>query len=43
MKKMLAIAVVAALTAPAAVMADTTLYGKLHVSGGQSQNWRRQK
>ncbi|MEB4590987.1 porin [Candidatus Thiothrix sp. Deng01] len=34
MKKMLVIAVVAALAAPAAVMADTTLYGKLHVSVG---------
>ena len=34
MKKLLAIAVAAALTAPAA-MADTTLYGKLHASVGQ--------
>ena len=34
MKKLLAIAVAAALTAPAA-MAETTLYGKLHVTGGQ--------
>lgn len=34
MKKMLAIAVAAALTAPAAVMADTTLYGKLATSVG---------
>ena len=33
MKKLLAIAVAAALTAPAA-MADTTLYGKLHASVG---------
>lgn len=38
MKKMLVIAVAAALTAPAAVMADTTLYGKLHVSVGQVKN-----
>ena len=34
MKKLLAIAVAAALTAPAA-MAETTLYGKLHASAGQ--------
>ncbi|QTR51636.1 porin [Candidatus Thiothrix anitrata] len=34
MKKLLAIAVAAALVAPAAAMADTTLYGKLHVSAG---------
>jgi predicted porin len=32
MKKLLAIAVAAALVAPAAAMADTTLYGKLHAS-----------
>jgi predicted porin len=35
MKKLLAIAVAAALVAPAAAMADTTLYGKLHVSAGK--------
>lgn len=35
MKKLLAIAVAAALVAPAAAMADTTLYGKLHASVGQ--------
>jgi predicted porin len=35
MKKLLVIAVATALIAPAAAMADTTLYGKLHVSGGQ--------
>ena len=34
MKKLLAIAVAAALVAPAAAMADTTLYGKLHASVG---------
>ena len=34
MKKLLAIAVAAALTAPAA-MAETTLYGKLHATAGQ--------
>lgn len=34
MKKMLVIAVAAALVAPAAAMADTTLYGKLHASVG---------
>lgn len=34
MKKMLVIAVAAALIAPAAAMADTTLYGKLHASVG---------
>lgn len=37
MKKMLVIAVAGALIAPAA-MADTTLYGKLHVSVGQIKN-----
>jgi len=35
MKKLLAIAVAAALVAPAAAMAETTLYGKLHASYGQ--------
>lgn len=35
MKKLLAIAVAAALVAPAAAMADTTLYGKLHATVGQ--------
>jgi predicted porin len=35
MKKLLAIAVAAALVAPAAAMAETTLYGKLHASVGQ--------
>lgn len=34
MKKMLVIAVATALIAPAAAMADTTLYGKLHASVG---------
>lgn len=34
MKKMLVIAVATALFAPAAAMADTTLYGKLHASVG---------
>lgn len=37
MKKLLAIAVATALTAPAA-MADTTLYGKLHASVGSVKN-----
>lgn len=37
MKKLLVIAVAAALAAPAA-MADTTLYGKLHASVGQVKN-----
>ena len=35
MKKLLAIAVAAALVAPAAAMAETTLYGKLHASYGE--------
>ena len=35
MKKLLAIAVAAALVAPAAAMAETTVYGKLHASYGQ--------
>lgn len=35
MKKLLVIAVAAGLIAPAAAMADTTLYGKLHASVGQ--------
>lgn len=35
MKKLLAIAVAAALVAPAAAMAETTLYGKLHASVGE--------
>ncbi len=34
MKKLLVIAVATALIAPAAAMADTTLYGKLHASVG---------
>lgn len=34
MKNILAIAVATALIAPAAAMADTTLYGKVHVSAG---------
>ena len=38
MKKLLAIAVAAALVAPAAAMADTTLYGKLHASVGSVKN-----
>lgn len=38
MKKMLVIAVAAALVAPAAAMADTTLYGKLHASVGSVDN-----
>lgn len=38
MKKLLAIAVAAALVAPAAAMADTTLYGKLHASVGTVKN-----
>ncbi|MFN3786377.1 MAG: porin, partial [Thiothrix sp.] len=37
MKKLLAIAVATALTAPAA-MADTTLYGKIHASVGSVDN-----
>ncbi len=38
MKKLLVIAVATALIAPAAAMADTTLYGKLHVSAGNVEN-----
>ncbi|MBU0655688.1 MAG: porin [Gammaproteobacteria bacterium] len=35
MKNLLAISIAAALVAPAAAMADTTLYGKLHATVGQ--------
>jgi predicted porin len=38
MKKLLAIAVAAGLAAPMAVMADTTLYGKMKVSVGSDKN-----
>ncbi|MCK5814144.1 MAG: porin, partial [Cocleimonas sp.] len=38
MKKLLAIAVAAGLAAPMAVMADTTLYGKMKVSVGSNKN-----
>ncbi|HRJ53795.1 MAG TPA: porin [Candidatus Thiothrix moscowensis] len=38
MKKLLVIAVAAGLIAPAAAMADTTLYGKLHASVGSVKN-----
>jgi predicted porin len=38
MKKLLVIAVATALIAPAAAMADTTLYGKLHASVGTVDN-----
>jgi len=38
MKNILAIAVATALIAPAAAMADTTLYGKLHASVGAVEN-----
>jgi predicted porin len=38
MKKLLVIAVATALIAPAAAMADTTLYGKLHASVGSVDN-----
>ncbi len=38
MKNILAIAVATALIAPAAAMADTTLYGKLQVSAGSVEN-----
>ena len=38
MKKLLAIAVAAALTAPMVAMADTTVYGKGHMSVGKTNN-----
>ncbi|RTZ64442.1 MAG: hypothetical protein DSZ29_05445, partial [Aquificaceae bacterium] len=38
MKKLLAIAIAAGLAAPMAVMADTTLYGKMKVSVGSDKN-----
>ncbi len=38
MKKLLAIAVAAAITAPMAAMADTTVYGKAHMSIGKTKD-----